>query len=300
MPKWKLKPIDGAAHGEPLDQDARDKILRSHARQRGIEGQHDRPVEPGRSEKPQFGGLVGQPEQRLAGIEEGARMRLEGQHRRRPSQALWRDRCATAITARWPRCTPSKLPMASDRAAERAIGRSIAHDEEAFRRHRASMVKKTCGAVGAAAAGPSQAVDEPATVDGAAAIADAAAINPIFKHPMIDHRALGGERLGAAPPRRGADQATTPRHCPRQGAEPMALDPSMPVLVVDDYSTMVRIIRNLLRQLGFADVDDASDGIAALAKMHAKRYGLVISDWNMEPMTGFDLLRQVRADPDLR
>ncbi len=79
----------------------------------------------------------------------------------------------------------------------------------------------------------------------------------------------------------------------------MALDPSMPVLVVDDYSTMVRIIRNLLRQLGFADVDDARDGTAALAKMHAKRYGLVISDWNMEPMSGFDLLRQVRGDPDL-
>ena len=80
----------------------------------------------------------------------------------------------------------------------------------------------------------------------------------------------------------------------------MALDPSMPVLVVDDYSTMVRIIRNLLRQLGFADVDDANDGAAALAKMHAKRYGLVISDWNMEPMTGYDLLRQVRADPGLQ
>ena len=79
----------------------------------------------------------------------------------------------------------------------------------------------------------------------------------------------------------------------------MALDPSIPVLVVDDYSTMVRIIRNLLRQLGFADVDDAPDGAAALAKMHAKRYGLVISDWNMEPMTGFDLLCQVRDDPEL-
>jgi len=79
----------------------------------------------------------------------------------------------------------------------------------------------------------------------------------------------------------------------------MVLNPSMPVLVVDDYSTMVRIIRNLLRQLGFADVDDASDGSSALEKMHVKRYGLVISDWNMEPMTGYDLLRQVRADPDL-
>ena len=79
----------------------------------------------------------------------------------------------------------------------------------------------------------------------------------------------------------------------------MALDPATPVLVVDDYATMVRIIRNLLKQIGFADVDDASDGSTALAKMHAKRYGLVISDWNMEPMTGFDLLREVRADPQL-
>ncbi|MGA8649569.1 MAG: response regulator [Xanthobacteraceae bacterium] len=79
----------------------------------------------------------------------------------------------------------------------------------------------------------------------------------------------------------------------------MALDPSLPVLVVDDYDTMVRIIRNLLKQIGFADVDEANDGSAALAKMHERRYGLVISDWNMEPMTGYDLLRQVRSDPEL-
>ena len=79
----------------------------------------------------------------------------------------------------------------------------------------------------------------------------------------------------------------------------MAVNLSMPVLVVDDYTTMVRIIRNLLKQLGFQDVDDASDGASALAKMRAKKYGLVISDWNMEPMTGYDLLRQVRADPAL-
>ncbi|MFZ2065991.1 MAG: response regulator [Xanthobacteraceae bacterium] len=77
----------------------------------------------------------------------------------------------------------------------------------------------------------------------------------------------------------------------------MAFDPSMSVLVVDDYSTMIRIIRNLLRQIGFADVDDANNGAAALDKMRAKRYGLVISDWNMEPMTGYDLLQQVRSDP---
>jgi two-component system chemotaxis response regulator CheY len=76
----------------------------------------------------------------------------------------------------------------------------------------------------------------------------------------------------------------------------MALDPSMPILVVDDYQTMVRIIRNLLKQLGFENVDDASDGSAAIAKMRDKKYGLVISDWNMEPMTGFELLQRVREE----
>ena len=79
----------------------------------------------------------------------------------------------------------------------------------------------------------------------------------------------------------------------------MAIDPSMPILVVDDYSTMIRIIRNLLRQLGFVDVDDAPDGTIALSKMQIRRYGLVISDWNMEPMTGYELLKQVRADPSI-
>jgi two-component system chemotaxis response regulator CheY len=79
----------------------------------------------------------------------------------------------------------------------------------------------------------------------------------------------------------------------------MPFDPKMPVLVVDDYGTMVRIIRNLLRQLGFTDIDDASDGATALEKMSLRRYGLVISDWNMEPMTGFDLLRNVRANPQI-
>ncbi len=79
----------------------------------------------------------------------------------------------------------------------------------------------------------------------------------------------------------------------------MSFDMSMPVLVVDDYSTMVRIIRNLLKQLGFEDIDDAGDGSAALARMRQREYGLVISDWNMEPMTGYDFLKEVRADPAL-
>jgi len=77
----------------------------------------------------------------------------------------------------------------------------------------------------------------------------------------------------------------------------MAVDLSMPVLVVDDYNTMVRIIRNLLKQLGFVNIDDARDGSAALARMRERQYGLIISDWNMEPMTGYDLLKEMRADP---
>jgi two-component system, chemotaxis family, chemotaxis protein CheY len=80
----------------------------------------------------------------------------------------------------------------------------------------------------------------------------------------------------------------------------MAVDLSMPILVVDDYQTMIRIIRNLLKQLGFEDVDDACDGSAALSKLKDKRYGLVISDWNMEPMTGYELLKEVRSDDQLR
>ena len=79
----------------------------------------------------------------------------------------------------------------------------------------------------------------------------------------------------------------------------MAVDLSMPILVVDDYNTMIRIIRNLLRQLGFEDIDDAADGASALSKMRGRRYGLVISDWNMEPMTGYDLLKEIRGDPNL-
>jgi two-component system chemotaxis response regulator CheY len=83
------------------------------------------------------------------------------------------------------------------------------------------------------------------------------------------------------------------------GGGVMAVDMAMPILVVDDYGTMIRIIRNLLRQLGFQDVDDAMDGSIALTKMQSKKYGLVISDWNMEPMTGFELLKHVRSDPNL-
>lgn len=75
----------------------------------------------------------------------------------------------------------------------------------------------------------------------------------------------------------------------------MTVDKNMNVLVVDDYQTMIRIIKNLLKQLGFNNVDEATDGTAALGKIAEKQYGLIISDWNMEPMTGLDLLKNVRG-----
>jgi len=74
----------------------------------------------------------------------------------------------------------------------------------------------------------------------------------------------------------------------------------MAILIVDDYKTMLRIIRNLLKQLGFENVDEAVDGSSALKSLRDKDYGLVISDWNMEPMTGLQLLREVRADGKLK
>ena len=78
----------------------------------------------------------------------------------------------------------------------------------------------------------------------------------------------------------------------------MAVDKNMNVLIVDDYNTMLRIIKNLLKQLGFNNVDEATDGTMALEKIKGKKYGLVISDWNMEPMSGLELLKQVRGSND--
>ena len=78
-----------------------------------------------------------------------------------------------------------------------------------------------------------------------------------------------------------------------------SFDLGMPVLIVDDYKTMLRIIRNLLKQLGFEDIDEAGDGHQALGMLRDRSYGLVISDLNMQPMGGLDLLKQVRADQDL-
>ena len=70
----------------------------------------------------------------------------------------------------------------------------------------------------------------------------------------------------------------------------MTVDRNMPILIVDDYKTMLRIIRNLLRQLDFQNVEEASDGASALQLLEQQDFELVISDWNMEPMTGLQLL----------
>jgi two-component system chemotaxis response regulator CheY len=80
----------------------------------------------------------------------------------------------------------------------------------------------------------------------------------------------------------------------------MAVDKSLPILIVDDYKTMLRIIRNLLKQLNLENVQEATDGSSALKMLRDGNYGLVISDWNMEPMTGLQLLKEVRADAKLK
>lgn len=81
----------------------------------------------------------------------------------------------------------------------------------------------------------------------------------------------------------------------------MPVDKNMPILIVDDYKTMLRIVRNLLSQLGFNNVDEATDGTMAFAKLEQKQheqkpFKMVISDWNMEPMSGLELLKKIRAD----
>jgi two-component system, chemotaxis family, chemotaxis protein CheY len=76
----------------------------------------------------------------------------------------------------------------------------------------------------------------------------------------------------------------------------MTTDPNLAVLVVDDFSTMVRITRKLLKAIGYENVDEAANGQAALEKIKAGNYGLIISDWNMDPMSGYELLVQVRAN----
>src|SRR4051812_27119851 len=80
----------------------------------------------------------------------------------------------------------------------------------------------------------------------------------------------------------------------------MAVDLATPVLVVDDSPTMGQILRKLLTLIGFAHVDNVLSGASALAQLRQGRYGLIISDWNMQPMSGEMLLMQIRADPSLK
>ena len=78
------------------------------------------------------------------------------------------------------------------------------------------------------------------------------------------------------------------------------IDTSLKVLVVDDMSTMRRILKNVLKQIGFSDLTEAENGQDALTKLKAGEFGLVVSDWNMPVMQGIELLRAVRADPELK
>ena len=78
------------------------------------------------------------------------------------------------------------------------------------------------------------------------------------------------------------------------------LDLSLKVLIVDDFSTMRRIIKNLLKQIGYKSIDEAEDGVQALSKLQDGGYGLVVSDWNMPNMDGLDLLKAVRQDPAIK
>lgn len=75
----------------------------------------------------------------------------------------------------------------------------------------------------------------------------------------------------------------------------MSVSMTAPILIVDDYNTMVRILRNLLRQMGFTQIDEASDPRAAINKLRARDYQLVISDWNMEPLGGAELMKFIRS-----
>lgn len=80
----------------------------------------------------------------------------------------------------------------------------------------------------------------------------------------------------------------------------MPVDMNMKVLIVDDYKTMLRVLHSLLKQMNFSDIHEAEDGSAALEKLRRETFGLIISDWNMEPMSGMELLKQVRSDDALK
>lgn len=77
-------------------------------------------------------------------------------------------------------------------------------------------------------------------------------------------------------------------------------DLKIKILVVDDFSTMRRIVKNILKQLGYSDIDEAEDGVQALSMLKSGKYQFVVSDWNMPNMTGLDLLKAVRAEPSIK
>ncbi len=78
------------------------------------------------------------------------------------------------------------------------------------------------------------------------------------------------------------------------------MDRKMKILVVDDFSTMRRIVKNLLKQIGYENIDEAEDGQHAFSKLKGDRFQFVVSDWNMPNMTGIELLKNVRSDPELK
>jgi two-component system chemotaxis response regulator CheY len=80
----------------------------------------------------------------------------------------------------------------------------------------------------------------------------------------------------------------------------MSVDKNMPIIIVDDQKTMLRIIRSLLKQIGFENVTEATDGGMALTLLRERHFGLIVSDWNMQPVSGFELLQKVRADVRLK
>jgi two-component system chemotaxis response regulator CheY len=80
----------------------------------------------------------------------------------------------------------------------------------------------------------------------------------------------------------------------------MPADSNMKILVVDDMSTMRRIVKNILKQLGFSNMEEAENGQDALTKLRADAYGFVVSDWNMPVMPGIEMLRAIRADEKLK
>lgn len=80
----------------------------------------------------------------------------------------------------------------------------------------------------------------------------------------------------------------------------MPANTSMRILIVDDFATMRRIVRNILKQLGYTNAEDADDGTSALALLKSEKFDFVITDWNMPKMTGLDLLKSIRSDPNLK